>query len=45
MLHLGPAPGPYRAHGFAVTVDADGATHVVLSEPWDVEVAAETPAD
>lgn len=38
-------PGPYRAHGFAVTVDADGATHVVLSEPWDVEVTAETPAD
>lgn len=38
------APGGYRAHGFAVTLDAAGATHLVLSDPWDVEVVAEEPA-
>lgn len=37
------SPGTYRAHGFAVTVDDQGATHVVLSEAWDVEVTAEEP--
>ncbi|MFC7376363.1 hypothetical protein ACFQRD_13925 [Brachybacterium sp. GCM10030268] len=31
--------GPYDAHAFAVTVDEEGATHVVLSDPWTVEVA------
>lgn len=38
-------PGSYRAHGFAVTVDQAGATQLVLSEPWDVEItdAAPTP--
>lgn len=36
--------GSYRAHGFAVTVDAEGATHLVLSDPWDVEVIDEEPA-
>lgn len=36
--------GSYRAHGFAVTVDAEGATHVALSDPWEVEVLDEEPA-
>lgn len=36
--------GSYRAHGFGVTVDAEGATHVVLSDPWEVEVVDEEPA-
>lgn len=36
--------GTYRAYGVAVTVDADGATHVLLSEPWDVEVHDADPA-
>ncbi|WP_253705505.1 hypothetical protein [Brachybacterium sp. P6-10-X1] len=34
-------PGDYTAHGFAVTVDDEGATHVVLSDPWTVEVVEE----
>lgn len=38
------SPGSYRAHGFAVTVDAEGATHVVLSDPWEIEVVDEEPA-
>ena len=38
------SPGTYRAYGVAVTVDADAATHVLLSEPWDVEVHDEDPA-
>ena len=38
------APGTYRAHGVAVTVDAEGATHVLVSEPWDVEVHDEDPS-
>ncbi|GAA4523970.1 hypothetical protein GCM10023160_14820 [Brachybacterium paraconglomeratum] len=38
------SPGSYRAHGFAVTVDAEGATHLVLSDPWKVEVVDEEPA-
>jgi hypothetical protein len=37
-------PGAYRAHGFAATVDAEGATHVILSDPWDVEVVEPEPA-
>ncbi|MFI8777875.1 hypothetical protein ACIGH6_12435 [Brachybacterium paraconglomeratum] len=36
--HGALSPGDYRAHAFAVTVDAEGATHVVLSDPWDLEV-------
>lgn len=35
-------PGDYAAHGFAVTVDDEGATHVVLSDPWTVEVVEES---
>ena len=27
--------GTYQAHAFAVTVDGDGATRLVLSDPWD----------
>lgn len=38
------SPGSYRAHGFAVTVDAEGATQIVLSDPWEVEVVDEEPA-
>lgn len=38
------APGTYRAHGVAVTVDANGSTHVLVSEPWDVEVHDEDPS-
>lgn len=30
--------GSYEAYGFAVTVDREGATHIVLSEPWTVDV-------
>ncbi|WP_193103184.1 hypothetical protein [Brachybacterium sp. FME24] len=30
--------GSYEAHGFAVTVDQEGATHIVLSDPWTVDV-------
>ena len=30
--------GAYQAHAFAVTVDGDGATRLVLSDPWTVEV-------
>ena len=37
-------PGTYRAHGFAATVDGDGATQLVLTDPWDVEVTDEAPA-
>lgn len=33
--------GAYEAWGFALTVDADDATHLVLSDPWTVEVAAD----
>jgi hypothetical protein len=36
--HGALSAGDYRAHAFAVTVDAEGATHVVLSDPWDLEV-------
>lgn len=36
--HGALSPGDYRAHAVAVTVDAEGATHVVLSDPWDLEV-------
>jgi hypothetical protein len=36
--HGALAPGAYRAHAVAVTLDAAGATHVVLSQPWDLEV-------
>ena len=32
------APGQYEARAVAVTVDAEGATHLVLSDPWDVEI-------
>ena len=32
------APGQYEARAVAVTVDAEGATHLVLSDPWGVEV-------
>ncbi|MGP9538778.1 hypothetical protein ACT3SP_12250 [Brachybacterium sp. AOP43-C2-M15] len=39
------APGDYRAHGVAVTVDADGDTHVILSEAWEVEVVDEEVVD
>lgn len=38
------APGEYRAHAVAVTLDAAGTTHVVLSDPWDVAVREEEPA-
>ena len=38
------APGEYRAHAVAVTLDAAGSTHVVLSDPWEVEVREEEPA-
>lgn len=38
-------PGTYEAHGVVVAVDADGATHIVLSKPWTVEVVDEDPAD
>lgn len=31
--------GSYEAYGFAVTVDQEGATHIVLSDPWTVDVA------
>ncbi|GAA1490366.1 hypothetical protein [Brachybacterium sacelli] len=34
-------PGGYEAHGFAVTVDDEGATHIVLSDPWTVDVVEE----
>lgn len=37
-------PGDYQAYGFAVTVDDQGATHVVLSDPWTVEIAEEAAA-
>ncbi|ATG51458.1 hypothetical protein CFK38_07885 [Brachybacterium vulturis] len=36
-------PGEYRAHAFAVTVDEDGATRLVLSDPWSVEIVDEQP--
>ncbi|MDN5688267.1 MAG: hypothetical protein L0G94_16550, partial [Brachybacterium sp.] len=35
-------PGDYAAYGFAVTVDDEGATQIVLSDPWTVEVAEES---
>ena len=31
-------PGTYRALGVAVTLDAAGETHLLLTDPWDVEV-------
>lgn len=37
-------PGAYRAFAFAATVDATGGTHLVLSDPWEVEVGAEEPS-
>lgn len=37
-------PGAYRAYGFAATVDGSGATQLVLTDPWDVEVTDEAPA-
>ncbi|MDN6329834.1 MAG: hypothetical protein L0J84_10885 [Brachybacterium sp.] len=33
--------GKYQAHAFAVTVDGDGATRLVLSDPWAVQVVEE----
>lgn len=33
--------GDYQGHAFAVTVDGDGATHLVLSDPWTVQVVDE----
>ena len=33
--------GTYQAHAFAVTVDGDGATRLVLSDPWAVQVVEE----
>jgi len=32
------APGQYEARAVAATVDAEGGTHLVLSDPWDVEI-------
>ncbi|WP_151904684.1 hypothetical protein [Brachybacterium ginsengisoli] len=37
-------PGTYEAHGAVAAVDADGATHIVLSKPWTVTVVEEDPA-
>lgn len=37
-------PGEYRAHAVAATLDGDGETRLVLSEPWTVEVVEEEPA-
>lgn len=37
-------PGEYRAHAVAATLDEDGATRLVLSDPWTVEVVEEEPA-
>ncbi|WP_114854646.1 hypothetical protein [Brachybacterium sp. YJGR34] len=37
------SPGTYRAHAVAATVDAEGTTHVVVSDPWDVEVLEDEP--
>src|SRR5699024_5507274 len=34
-------PGEYRAHAVAATLDEDGATPLVLSDPWTVEVVEE----
>jgi hypothetical protein len=36
--HGALAPGDYSARAFAVTVDAAGGTHIVLSDAWDLEV-------
>lgn len=36
-------PGGYQAHAFAVTVDEEGATQLVLSDPWTVEIIEEDP--
>ncbi|ASK65030.1 hypothetical protein CFK39_03420 [Brachybacterium avium] len=38
-------PGEYRAHAFAVTVDEDSVTRLVLSDPWSVEVVDEQPQE
>lgn len=43
--HGALSPGTYRAQAFAATVDAEGATHLVLSEPWDVQVVPGDGAD
>ena len=37
-------PGEYRAHAVAATLAEDGATRLVLSDPWTVEVVEEEPA-
>ncbi len=37
-------PGEYRAHAVAATLDEDGATRLVLSDPWTVEVVEAEPA-
>ena len=36
--HGALSPGDYSARAFAVTVDAAGETHIVLSDAWDLEV-------
>ncbi|WP_394215200.1 hypothetical protein [Brachybacterium vulturis] len=41
--HRALRPGEYRAHAVAVTVDEDGATRLVLSDPWSVEIVDEQP--
>jgi len=43
--HGALSPGDYRAHAFAVAVDAAGDTHVVLSDPWDLEVLEGAPPE
>ena len=35
--------GTYRAHGVAVTLDEDGRTELLVSDPWDVEIHDEAP--
>lgn len=37
------SPGTYTAHGAALTRDAEGTTHLILSTPWDVTVTDEEP--
>jgi len=37
------SPGDYQAHAFAVSVDEEGATQLVLSDPWDLEVVEAEP--
>lgn len=37
------AAGAYQAHGFALSVGADGGTELSLSDPWALEITA--PAD